>query len=95
MHPRRTAKYTACAIGHPADLGEDKHYPNRSMTWIRSANLSSSGLVKRLAEAVVVSAKPLKPIQATAVDPHHPVALHCMFAMMGVWRLELNPVTCV
>ena len=85
----------ACALGYIAGLGEAKHYPNRSMTWIRSANLSSSGLVKRLVEAFAGSVNPLKPFQTTAVDPHHPVALHGLLARMGVWRLDLNPVTCV
>jgi hypothetical protein len=99
-HRRRTAtpvdhRLIAWALGYPIDIGEAKHYPNMSMTWIRSANLSSSGLVMRLAEAVVVSFSPLKPIQTTAVDPHHPVALHGLLTMMGFWRLDLNPFTCV
>ena len=99
-HSRRTAtpvdhRFIACAIGHPVGLGEAKHYPNVSMTWIPYANPSSSGHVERLTEAVVVSVIPLKPIQTTAVDPHHPVALHWLLAMMGVWRLDLNPFTCV
>ena len=99
-HRRRTAtpvdhRLIAWTLGYPIDIGEAKHYPNMSMTWIRSANLSSSGLVMRLAEAVVVSFSPLKPIQTTAVDPHHPVALHGLLTMMGFWRLDLNPFTCV